>query len=278
MMNLLEVKNLYAGYGAKEVLHDLSFDLRPGEVLCIVGESGSGKSTLLKAVINAALTDFYYRGEIRRNSDFGVVFQNPFSSFNPTNCIWTHFKQLAHSKSSLRSSEIKNRAVHLLETVGLKDAEELLHGYSYEMSGGMLQRISIAMALFFEPGFIVADEPTSALDMGVRNMVMKEFSRIKAANRSILLVTHDMRVVEKIADRVMVIFGGHILEAGSQAEVIGRPIHPYTKALLGAVPKFNEGLPAKVSYNDFDYGELQEYLLQPDSRHYVAPWRIVEEN
>ncbi|WP_051820915.1 ABC transporter ATP-binding protein [Mageeibacillus indolicus] len=278
MMNLLEVKNLYAGYGAKEVLHDLSFDLRPGEVLCIVGESGSGKSTLLKAVINAALTDFYYRGEIRRNSDFGVVFQNPFSSFNPTNCIWTHFKQLAHSKSSLRSSEIKNRAVHLLETVGLKDAEELLHGYSYEMSGGMLQRISIAMALFFEPGFIVADEPTSALDMGVRNMVMKEFSRIKAENRSILLVTHDMRVVEKIADRVMVIFGGHILEAGSQAEVIGRPIHPYTKALLGAVPKFNEGLPAKVSYNDFDYGELQEYLLQPDSRHYVAPWRIVEEN
>lgn len=278
MMNLLEVKNLYAGYGAKEVLHDLSFDLRPGEVLCIVGESGSGKSTLLKAVINAALTDFYYRGEIRRNSDFGVVFQNPFSSFNPTNCIWTHFKQLAHSKSSLRSSEIKNRAVHLLETVGLKDAEELLHGYSYEMSGGMLQRISIAMALFFEPGFIVADEPTSALDMGVRNMVMKEFSRIKAENRSILLVTHDMRVVEKIADRVMVIFGGHILEVGSQAEVIGRPIHPYTKALLGAVPKFNEGLPAKVSYNDFDYGELQEYLLQPDSRHYVAPWRIVEEN
>lgn len=278
MMNLLEVKNLYAGYGAKEVLHDLSFDLRPGEVLCIVGESGSGKSTLLKAVINAALTDFYYRGEIRRNSDFGVVFQNPFSSFNPTNSIWTHFKQLAHSKSSLRSSEIKNRAVHLLETVGLKDAEELLHGYSYEMSGGMLQRISIAMALFFEPGFIVADEPTSALDMGVRNMVMKEFSRIKAANRSILLVTHDMRVVEKIADRVMVIFGGHILEAGSQVEVIGRPIHPYTKALLGAVPKFNEGLPAKVSYNDFDYGELQEYLLQPDSRHYVAPWRIVEEN
>ncbi|ADC91105.1 ABC transporter, ATP-binding protein [Mageeibacillus indolicus UPII9-5] len=277
-MNLLEVKNLYAGYGAKEVLHGLSFDLRPGEVLCIVGESGSGKSTLLKAVINAALTDFYYRGEIRRNSDFGVVFQNPFSSFNPTNCIWTHFKQLAHSKSSLRSSEIKNRAVHLLETVGLKDAEELLHGYSYEMSGGMLQRISIAMALFFEPGFIVADEPTSALDMGVRNMVMKEFSRIKAENRSILLVTHDMRVVEKIADRVMVIFGGHILEAGSQAEVIGRPIHPYTKALLGAVPKFNEGLPAKVSYNDFDYGELQEYLLQPDSRHYVAPWRIVEEN
>ena len=278
MMNLLEVKNLYAGYGAKEVLHDLSFDLRPGEVLCIVGESGSGKSTLLKAVINAALTDFYYRGEIRRNSDFGVVFQNPFSSFNPTNCIWTHFKQLAHSKSSLRSSEIKNRVVHLLETVGLKDAEELLHGYSYEMSGGMLQRISIAMALLFEPGFIVADEPTSALDMGVRNMVMKEFSRIKAENRSILLVTHDMRVVEKIADRVMVIFGGHILEAGSQAEVIGRPIHPYTKALLGAVPKFNEGLPAKVSYNDFDYGELQEYLLQPDSRHYVAPWRIVEEN
>ncbi len=278
MMNLLEVKNLYAGYGAKEVLHDLSFDLRPGEVLCIVGESGSGKSTLLKAVINAALTDFYYRGEIRRNSDFGVVFQNPFSSFNPTNCIWTHFKQLAHSKSSLRSSEIKNRAVHLLETVGLKDAEELLHGYSYEMSGGMLQRISIAMALLFEPGFIVADEPTSALDMGVRNMVMKEFSRIKAENRSILLVTHDMRVVEKIADRVMVIFGGHILEAGSQAEVIGRPIHPYTKALLGAVPKFNEGLPANVSYNDFDYGELQEYLLQPDSRHYVAPWRIVEEN
>ncbi len=278
MMNLLEVKNLYAGYGAKEVLHGLSFDLRPGEVLCIVGESGSGKSTLLKAVINAALTDFYYRGEIRRNSDFGVVFQNPFSSFNPTNCIWTHFKQLAHSKSSLRSSEIKNRAVHLLETVGLKDAEELLHGYSYEMSGGMLQRISIAMALFFEPGFIVADEPTSALDMGVRNMVLQEFSRIKAANRSILLVTHDMRVVEKIADRVMVIFGGHILEAGSQAEVIGRPIHPYTKALLGAVPKFNEGLPAKVSYNDFDYGELQEYLLQPDSRHYVAPWRIVEEN
>ncbi len=278
MMNLLEVKNLYAGYEAKEVLHGLSFDLRPGEVLCIVGESGSGKSTLLKAVINAALTDFYYRGEIRRNSDFGVVFQNPFSSFNPTNCIWTHFKQLAHSKSSLRSSEIKNRAVHLLETVGLKDAEELLHGYSYEMSGGMLQRISIAMALLFEPGFIVADEPTSALDMGVRNMVMKEFSRIKAENRSILLVTHDMRVVEKIADRVMVIFGGHILEAGSQAEVIGRPIHPYTKALLGAVPKFNEGLPEKVSYNDFDYGELQEYLLQPDSRHYVAPWRIVEEN
>lgn len=277
-MNLLEVKNLYAGYGAKEVLHGLSFDLRPGEVLCIVGESGSGKSTLLKAVINAALTDFYYRGEIRRNSDFGVVFQNPFSSFNPTNCIWTHFKQLAHSKSSLRSSEIKNRVVHLLETVGLKDAEELLHGYSYEMSGGMLQRISIAMALLFEPGFIVADEPTSALDMGVRNMVLQEFSRIKAANRSILLVTHDMRVVEKIADRVMVIFGGHILEAGSQAEVIGRPIHPYTKALLGAVPKFNEGLPAKVSYNDFDYGELQEYLLQPDSRHYVAPWRIVEEN
>lgn len=276
-MKLLEVNNLCVAYGDKEVVHDLSFSLKEGEILGLVGESGSGKSSLLKAIWGHREPEFNIKGEIKNSKDYGIIFQNPYSSFNQTTKIKKHFYFEAKSKTSMTREEIYKRAKEVLDPLAFKDVDEVLNSYPYQMSGGMLQRISIGMACFLKPGFIIADEPTSALDTHSKKHVLEEMVKLKNEGISTLVVTHDMAVIDKIADRVMVLFHGHLIESADKDTIMNNPIHPFTKSLIRAVPRLGKSLVSKVSYKDFDYTDVNTYLQNPNKDHYVAPLRIVYE-
>ncbi|WP_311481748.1 ABC transporter ATP-binding protein [uncultured Anaerococcus sp.] len=276
-MKLLEVNNLCVAYGDKEVVHDLSFYLEEGEILGLVGESGSGKSSLLKAIWGHREPGFNVKGEIKNSKDYGIIFQNPYSSFNPTSKIKKHFYFDAKSKVKMNKAEIYQRAKEVLMPLAFKDVDEVLNSYPYEMSGGMLQRISIGLACFLKPGFVIADEPTSALDTHSKKHVLEEVVKLKNEGVSTLVVSHDMGVIDKVADRVMVLFHGKLIEAGPKKTIMEQPIHPFTRSLIKAVPKIGQNLASRISYEDFDYGDLEKYLENPDKDHYVAPLRIVYE-
>lgn len=276
-MKLLEVNNLCVAYGDKEVVHDLSFYLEEGEILGLVGESGSGKSSLLKAIWGHREPGFNIKGEIKKSEDYGIIFQNPYSSFNPTSKIKKHFYFDAKSKVKMNKTEIYKRAKEVLDPLAFKDVDEVLNSYPYEMSGGMLQRISIGLACFLKPGFVIADEPTSALDTHSKKHVLEEVVKLKNEGVSTLVVSHDMGVIDKVADRVMVLFHGKLIEAGPKKTIMEQPIHPFTRSLINAVPKIGQNLASRISYEDFDYGDLEKYLENPDKDHYVAPLRIVYE-
>ena len=177
-MKLLEVNNLCVSYGDKEVVHDLSFSLTEGEILGLVGESGSGKSSLLRAVWGHKEQDFNVCGEIKNAKDYGIIFQNPYSSFNQTSKIKKHFYFEAKSKTSMTREDIYKRAKEVLDPLAFKDVDEVLNSYPYEMSGGMLQRISIGLACFLKPGFIIADKPTPPLDTPSKKNVHDELVKL----------------------------------------------------------------------------------------------------
>lgn len=276
-MTLLTVNNLSASYGDKEVVHDLSFEIRKGEILGLVGESGSGKSTILKALWGHEEEGFKVEGDIRKKTDYGLVFQNPYSSFNPTSKIKTHFYFLAKSKTNMTKDQILARTREILHFLAFTDVESILNSYPYEMSGGMLQRISIGLACFLKPGFIIADEPTSALDTHTKKHVLEEIVKMRDEEISTLLVSHDIGVINKVCDRVMVLFRGRLIEAAEAEIIMNEPIHPFTRSLIDSVAKIGEGLASSIWYEDFDYTDLERYLINPDPDHYVAPLRIVYE-
>lgn len=276
-MTLLTVNNLSASYGDKEVVHDLSFELKKGEILGLVGESGSGKSTILKALWGHEEEGFKVIGDIKKETDYGLVFQNPYSSFNPTSKIKTHFYFLAKSKTNMTKDQILARAREILHFLAFTDVDSILNSYPYEMSGGMLQRISIGLACFLKPGFIIADEPTSALDTHTKKHVLEEIVKMRNEGISTLLVSHDIGVINKVSDRVMVLFRGRLIEAADCDLIMNEPIHPFTRSLIDSVPKIGEELASSIWYEDFDYTDLENYLVNPDPDHYVAPLRIVYE-
>ncbi|MBZ2386995.1 ABC transporter ATP-binding protein [Anaerococcus murdochii] len=276
-MTLLNVNKLCASYGDKEVVHDLSFTLREGEILGLVGESGSGKSTVLKSLWGHKEEGFKVNGEITKSTDYGLVFQNPYSSFNPTSKIKTHFYFMARSKTSMSKEEILARAKEILHFLAFDDVGHILNSYPYEMSGGMLQRISIGLACFLKPGFIIADEPTSALDTHTKKHTLEEIVKMKNEGISTLLVSHDIGVINKVCDRVMVLFHGRLIEAADAKIIMNEPIHPFTRSLISAVPKLGQNLVSAITYKDFDYTDLEKYLANPKPDHYVAPLRILYE-
>lgn len=273
-MSLIEVSNLKIAYGQKEVVHGISFCLEEGEILGLVGESGSGKSSILKAVLGYKADDFTVSGSIIKSKSSGIIFQNPYSSFNPTKKIKNHFYELAKSKTSMTARDINKRAEEILKFLGFENPDGILKSFPFRMSGGMLQRISIGLALFLRPNFLLADEPTSALDTRSKNLVLGEIVKMKEKSISTLLVSHDMKVIEKVSDRIMVIFEGHLIEKASKEKLIKNPIHPYTRALLRAVPRLGQNIPPSISFRDFDYSDLYSYLENPSKDHYVAPLRI----
>jgi peptide/nickel transport system ATP-binding protein len=241
--------------GALKAIDGISFDIGRGEVLGVVGESGAGKSVTGSAVIG--LIDPPGRiagGEIRlsgrridnlppeemrkvRGKRIGMIFQDPLTSLNPLYRVGEQLVETIRTHTSLSSSAARRRAIDLLAEVGIPAPERRIDGYPHEFSGGMRQRVVIALALSAEPELIIADEPTTALDVSVQAQIISLLKRLgREHGTAIMLVTHDMGVIAETADRVAVMYAGRIAEIGPVREVVQNPLHPYAKGLMGAIP------------------------------------------
>ena len=260
---LLEVKNLRVEFptrrGTLVALDDISFDIAPGEILGVVGESGAGKSLTGSAIIG--LLDPPGRvasGEIRfdgrridnlpyeemrkvRGRQIGAIFQDPLTSLNPLYTIGRQLVETIQTHLELGADEARQRAIRLLEEPGIPAAAQRIDQYPHQFSGGMRQRVVIALALAAEPKLIVADEPTTALDVSIQAQIISLLKRLcKEHGAAVMLVTHDMGVIAETCDRVAVMYAGRIAEIGPVADVINRPTHPYTVGLMGSIPAKDE--------------------------------------
>ncbi|MCC5909113.1 MAG: ABC transporter ATP-binding protein [Clostridiaceae bacterium] len=275
MEDLLQVKNLSVGYGGVDIVKDISFTIKKGEILGIVGESGCGKSTLLKAILQLTGTDVITRKgcilfgktditscskeELRqlRGTRLGVIFQNPGASLNPLRKIKHQFVEAMQSHKKIHKKEAYKKIVGLLECLNLQDGERILNSYPFQLSGGMNQRVAIALAMVMEPELILADEPTSALDVTVQAQVVEEILKLRQVfGTSIMMITHNMGVVAKIADKIGVMYAGRIVEYGEKKEILRNPTHPYTKTLLQAIPKMDGKVPKGVRGEPLSFKDM----------------------
>ncbi|WP_137177853.1 ABC transporter ATP-binding protein [Roseomonas sp. AR75] len=262
---LLEVRNLRVEFptrrGTLVALNDVSFDIHPGEVLGVVGESGAGKSMTGAAIIGlleppgriaggtislgGKRIDNLSPNEMRpiRGRQIGAIFQDPLTTLNP---LYTVGRQLVETMTThlpVTPAEARRKAIEWLELVGIPAAAQRIDSYPHEFSGGMRQRVVIALALCAEPKLIVADEPTTALDVSIQAQVialLKTLAREKGT--AMMLVTHDMGVIAETADRVAVMYAGRIVEIGAVRQVVKHPSHPYTIGLMGSIPPITHRL------------------------------------
>ncbi|MGL5647691.1 MAG: ABC transporter ATP-binding protein [Clostridium sp.] len=260
---MLDVKNLVVNIegqnGIVQAVRDVSFSLKRNELLAIVGESGCGKSILCRSIMNILPKGAIIKsGEISledrkindlsegaaekfRGKDVSMIFQNPMTSLNPTISVGNQIVEglLIHTKKS--KEEAKEEAINLMNLVGIDRARERFNQYPHELSGGMRQRIVIAIAVSCKPKVVIADEPTTALDVTIQKQILDLLVHIKKEHdSSVVLVSHDLGVVSNVADRVIIMYAGKILEIGRVEEIFKNPTHPYTKGLLKSLPSFNE--------------------------------------
>lgn len=260
--NLVEIKNLYVEYqinksvlGGKKIIHavnGVNLTINKGEILAIAGESGCGKSTLAKALLKLEPVKsgeilFENQNIISLNKEnlkefrkqVQMIFQNPYASLNPKMKIIDILKEPLEINTKLTKQEILKTVKEKIKLVGLE--ESCLDLYPHEFSGGQRQRIAIARALVLNPKFILADEPVSALDVSIQAQVINLIKELKEKyNLTFLLITHDMSVIEYLADRVAIMYLGEVVEIGTTKEIFSNPYHPYTKALLNSVPQINK--------------------------------------
>ena len=269
---LLEVRHLRVEFptrrGTLLALDDISFDIAPGEVLGVVGESGAGKSLTGAAIIGLLEPPGRIAsGEIRlagqriddlpyeqmraiRGRRIGAIFQDPLTSLNPLYTIGRQLTETILTHLPVSAEEARARAIKLLQETGIPAAEQRLDQYPHQFSGGMRQRVVIALALAAEPELIVADEPTTALDVSIQAQIISLLKRLcKEHGAAVMLVTHDMGVIAETCDRVAVMYAGRICEIGPVHAVIHHPAHPYTTGLMGSIPAMDD---------------LRERLLQID--------------
>lgn len=257
---ILAVEHLQVCYSGRPVLEDINLTIEPGQILGIVGESGSGKSTLIKAAMgllgnDGAVTrgDILYKNknvtdvrgeELRklRGPEMGMIFQNTGASLCPIRTIEDQLYEsvLQHEKTS--KQEIKERAMDLFEKMKLSDGERILKSYPFELSGGMNQRVGIMMAMILRPSLLFGDEPTSALDVTVQAQVVREMMKMRELfGTAIAIVTHNIGVVEYMADKVAVMYQGRLIEYGDAKKVIQHPEEEYTRKLINAVLRIHRG-------------------------------------
>jgi len=234
----------------------VSFDLRRGEILTLVGESGSGKSTagmsilrLLPGEADVLSGAVMFEGrdllalderELRpvRGRRIAMIFQDPVAGLNPVIDVGSQVAEMLTSHLDISKKEARRRAVDILREVGLSDPERIAKSYPFQLSGGMCQRVMIGIATALDPAVIVADEPTSALDVTVQAQILHQLGQLREQRgTAILLITHDFGVVAQMADRVAVMYGGRVVESGDVREMLKAPLHPYTHALLGTLPR-----------------------------------------
>jgi len=253
--DILKINNLSIGTKVDtkiNLVDNISFSVKSGKTTCIVGESGSGKSLTALSIIRLLSPQLEMSGEIlfnnedicnmselqireKRGLDIAMIFQEPMTSLNPVLTIGYQIKEAIAVHSDLPNNEINQKVEELLMLVGIP--VERLSSYPDELSGGQRQRVMIAMSMSCNPKLLIADEPTTALDVTVQAQILKLLDDLKSKlNMSMLFITHDFGVVEDIADDVIVMFKGKIVERGEVNQVLKKPKHPYTKALLGCVP------------------------------------------
>lgn len=257
---VLEVKDLRINFktyaGVVQAVRGVNFELYEGETLAIVGESGSGKSVTSNALMKLIPQPpgIYAGGEILfdgknlvqltdremakvRGNDIAMIFQDPMTALNPTMRIGKQITEVILQHTSVSKSDAKARAIQILDQVGIPYPEKRFSSFPHELSGGMRQRIVIAIALAADPKLLIADEPTTALDVTIQAQILELMKTIqKTSNTSIIFITHDLGVVANVADRVAVMYAGQIVEYGTVNEVFYNPQHPYTWGLLGSMP------------------------------------------
>lgn len=265
MENLLEVKNLSVSFdspaGEVQAVRDVSFSLKKGEVLAIVGESGCGKSVLCKSIMKLLpasarikegkilirgcdITNYREQDMQKiRGSIFSMIFQDPMTSLNPTIKIGQQIAEaiLVHEKK-MTKEQVYQRVIELMELVGIDRPRERFHLYPYNFSGGMRQRSVMAIALASNPDILFADEPTTALDVTIQAQILDLLREVQEKlGTATILVSHDLGVVTRVADRVAVMYAGKIVETGTAEEVYYDPRHPYTWGLMRSLPAFSKG-------------------------------------
>jgi len=256
----LEVRGLTKHFARVHAVDDVSFELRPGTVTALVGESGSGKSTVARLL--ARLHDptggsVLFEGDnvarvrrrrdvLRYRSQVQLIFQDPFDSLNPVKTVRHHIERPLRIHKMVPSRQVEERVHELLRSVGLVPPHEIAAKYPHELSGGQRQRVALARVLAVEPKVILADEPTSMLDVSIRIGILNLMTRLKQEHDiAFLFVTHDLASARYIADDVLVMYAGQIVERGPIEDVLASPLHPYTRLLLAAVPDPATGLRAE---------------------------------
>lgn len=262
-MSLLQVKNLVVEFphrrGTLRALDDISFDIAPGEILGVVGESGAGKSLTGASIIGLleppgriASGQILLQGEridhlshdkMRhiRGRKIGAIFQDPLTSLNPLYTVGRQLVETIRAHLPVDAAQARQQAIALLEDTGIPAAAERIDHYPHQFSGGMRQRVVIALALAAQPQLIVADEPTTALDVSIQAQIIQLLKRLcRERGAAVMLITHDMGVIAETCDRVAVMYAGRIAEIGPVHEVINRPAHPYTQGLMAAIPDITE--------------------------------------
>ena len=310
--NLIEVKNLKTFFkteaGIVKAVNDVSFKVKKGETVCVVGESGCGKSITAMSIMGLVSKDtgFNDGGEILfegkdlvkatdaemrsiRGKDIAMIFQEPMSSLNPTFTIGFQVMEPLILHEGLDKKTARKRAIGLLEEVGIPRADEIVDCYPHELSGGMRQRVMIAMGLACKPKLLIADEPTTALDVTIQAQILDLMRKIKKdLNTSILLITHDLGVVAEMADYVVVMYAGKVVEEGGVMEIFKNPSHPYTKGLLKSKPIITERkeelysipgqVPNPVGIPDSCYFSERCECCKPECKNTIPHLRLIEDN
>ncbi|MGV3465168.1 MAG: ABC transporter ATP-binding protein [Heyndrickxia sp.] len=261
---LLEVRDLkttfYDGKTKLEAIRGINLNVQKGEILGIVGESGSGKSVLMKSImgiipktakvdsgemiLNGRHMENLSNKEKRsiRGKEIAMIFQDPMTALNPLKKVGDHIVELLVRVRGMKKAEAKKEAIEMLRMVGIPSPEARVNQYPHEFSGGMRQRVLIAMALSCEPKLLIADEPTTALDVTIQAQILNLLKKLKDENdMSVVLITHDLGVVASLCSRIVVMYAGMIMEEGLATEIFYSPKHPYTKALLNSIPKMDDG-------------------------------------
>ena len=262
-MPLLQVKNLHTSFftdaGEVKAVNGISYNLDSGKVLGIVGESGSGKSVSAYSVLRI-LTDtgrvtegeVLFKGENIlkyseqqmqkfRGSRISIIFQDPMTCLNPTFSIGSQLREAIRIHTDRSKEEIQARALEMLQLVGVNEPEKRLKQYPHELSGGMRQRVMIAMALACEPDILIADEPTTALDVTIQAQILELMQDLqKKMGMAIIMITHDLGVIADMCDEIIVMYGGKVCERGTADEIFYNPRHEYTKGLIRSIPRISE--------------------------------------
>ena len=259
---MLDIKNLYISFktpeGIVKAVNDVSFNLAKNESLAIVGESGSGKTQLAYSILGLLDKNAEVQGQINyqnknilslsekelnkiRSKKISIIFQDPMTSLNPYMKIKQQLNEILINNNGFTNDQATKESLRILDAVKIQDCKKTINSYPHELSGGMRQRVMIGMSIICKPEIIIADEPTTSLDVTVQSQIMDLFNDIKKEfNSSIILITHNMGIVQNICSQLMVMYGGKIMELGNTNEIFKKPLHPYTKGLLETVPKIDE--------------------------------------
>jgi oligopeptide transport system ATP-binding protein len=265
---ILEIKDLRVQFqtdsGSVAAVNDVSLTLKAGETVGIVGESGSGKSQILMSLMGLLARNGRASGSVKlrgqeilgmkddeldklRGASMSMIFQDPMTSLNPFLRVSTQLTEVLVKHRNMGKAEAMQHAIAMLERVSIPDAAKRIRLYPHEFSGGMRQRVMISMALLCQPSLLFADEPTTALDVTVQAQILELIKDLATTmGTTVVLVTHDLGVVASLCDKVVVLYGGRIMESGPAEEIFGNPQHPYTKGLLDSTPRLDEQVHGKL--------------------------------